>query len=71
MGVAIAVAIKHNLLHGCGNGFESAAPENAEGECWASRTPANASTRKYWPSAAKQHAEALRRPTAQATENTL
>jgi len=30
--VAIAVAIKHNLLHGCSNGFEGALDKNPEGE---------------------------------------
>jgi hypothetical protein len=33
-----------------------------------SRTAANANTRKYWPSAAKQDAEALRRRSARPTK---
>jgi hypothetical protein len=38
------------------------------GERTVSRTPANASTRKYWPSAAKQDAEELRSRTARLDE---
>ena len=32
MGVAMAVAIAHNLPHGCGYGFACALAENPEGE---------------------------------------